>query len=60
MPVRINMSLTQSVADDRYVKKAGDTMTGKLTIDPSVDELSFSAKKDMELKTAEKMYLDGQ
>jgi len=45
--------------DTRYVKKSGDTMTGKLKITPTDDSRALEIDEDMVIKAGKKLYLDG-
>ena len=42
-----------------YVLKAGDTMTGKLTINPASGQEALDAKKDIVIKSSRKLIFDG-
>jgi hypothetical protein len=60
MPVRVSTGITQNSADDRYVKKAGDSMTGELEIDVTPDATALTLQDDASLKRNKKFYLDGE
>jgi len=57
--VKVTGVLSQSAADALYVKKAGDTMTGELTIEPSSGTVSLDCKKDIVIKAGQSIILDG-
>lgn len=44
--------------DARYVKKAGDTMTGKLTITPASGGDSLEVTKDIRVKEGQRVILN--
>jgi len=47
---KLDRTATTEETEDFFVLKAGDTMTGKLTITPASGETSLDAQKDIVLK----------
>jgi hypothetical protein len=50
---------TGGLASGAYVRKIGDTMTGRLTINPVRDSTALDAKGDIVIKSGCKIYFDG-
>jgi len=55
---KLDITLSASWLNGLYVLKAGDTMTGMLTITPS-GATSLTCNKDIVLKLGRKLYFDG-
>lgn len=56
-----DMAAASLLDDDhpQYVKKAGDTMTGELIIDPVAGTTALDCQKDITLKSGQKLIYDG-
>jgi len=58
MPINISNQGSTVVYDARYVLKAGDTMTGQLTITPATD-VALEVDKQIILEAGQKLIFDG-
>ena len=56
---KYDQTINKTATDARYVNVPGDTMTGKLTIDPTSGTKSLDAQKDIVLKSGRKLIFDG-
>lgn len=55
----VRPTTNQAASDARYVLKAGDTMTGKLTITPTTGDDSLAVSKDIRLTSGRRVILNG-